>query len=97
MRRTQNFSLVSRYAALGCALLTSALTFTPVPQPATLTLVAAFALLSLLGLYDMVQAKHALRPCRFSYGRTGLSSAKAFPARTLEHAKAQARSRQEVA
>ncbi|ANY83761.1 hypothetical protein BB934_36645 (plasmid) [Microvirga ossetica] len=69
MRRMQNFSVVSRYATLaGCVLLMSA-TFSLVQQPASLTLAAAFALLSLLGIYDMIQAKHAFRPYRFSFAR----------------------------
>ena len=69
MRRMHNLSLVSRSATLaGCVLLIGA-TLALVPQPASLTLAAAFALLSLLSIYDMIQAKHAFRPYRFSFER----------------------------
>ena len=69
MRRMQNFSVVSRSATLaGCILLMGA-ALALVPQPASLTLAAAFALLSLLGIYDMIQAKHAFRPYHFSFER----------------------------
>ncbi|WP_165820324.1 hypothetical protein [Microvirga sp. KLBC 81] len=97
MRKMQSVSLVSRYTVLGCVLLTGALAFVPIPQPASLALAVAFGLLSLLGLYDMIQAKHALQPCRFSYGRTGFHSAKSCPTRTLERSRFHAQPRQEIA
>ena len=60
MRRMHNLSLAGRYAPLaGCVILTGA-AFAPVPQPASQTLAAAFGLLSLLGIYDMLQEKHAI-------------------------------------
>ena len=69
MRRIPNFSVVSRCATLaGCVLLMGA-ALALVPQPASLTLAAAFTLLFLLGIYDMIQAKHAFRPYRFSFER----------------------------
>ncbi|PVE21686.1 FMN-binding glutamate synthase family protein [Microvirga sp. KLBC 81] len=61
MREIHNLSLVSRYAAFaGCVTVTCALILVPDPQPASLTLAAAFGLLSLLGSYDMLQKKHAI-------------------------------------
>jgi glutamate synthase domain-containing protein 2 len=61
MQSILKFSLISRYSAFAlCIVLALLLPFTQISRPLNLILILAFASLSLLGIYDLIQRHHAI-------------------------------------